>query len=330
MGHRHHAKPARDVALVKKKAIGYWEVGSRKKKPTLNKKPKLGVLAVIGPAEFKGKEISEAVLLELGVWRTRPYRESNLYSGRLPIFPMEREDYQRWAPKLFKYLVERSSEQIATRKCDWDNPFYVKMTKHFIGKQRRGVIWLDKKEPVPPGVRFSASVHDELLIRDLYYAELFLNKKLAEQLAKLGRYIDKLLSFHRKGSAKYDISRLGNSQFFSEAKTALGQWPRYLQIETLLHHLPGKRKNFFFVELCQMMGFSSRMVSSPERTMAEWALDGAKKRLGDIQLRLVWPKGKVWNANARQGGLQFVVFEVFPPKPPNYVGNHPHWDEVPF
>jgi hypothetical protein len=278
-----------------------------------NKRPRLGVLAVVGPGMTpRGIPLNEAVLLEVGYRKTRPYQparkpyrrvdEPHEIPPRKKWCALNEEQYQKVGPWLFEELQFRVDEltsewkgttyPVPTRQTYWTNRGG-KMTVDTTWKKggKRLVYW-------PRGLRFSASKHDELLLRDLYWAEMEGNSHIKQWLRGLARFLDKRLKPYRGKSRTY----MAHWQGLKDVRHVLeaSSLPHYLKIEMLryLPHQKNGQQNWFYDVLCDILEWNG--TPTRERQLASLALPGVKRRIKDTQLRIK----KAVNGH--------VVFEIFP------------------
>jgi hypothetical protein len=280
--------------------------------PHHNRRARLGVLAVVGPGVTShGVALGDAVLLEVGYRKTRPYQPANKpwrRNGEPRQVPKRRkwctlteEQYLHFGPWLFEELQDR----VDVLTGEWKGTTYPVPTRQTYWTSRGGKMTVDTtwknggKRLVywPRGLRFSVSVHDEFLLRDLYWAEMESNSHVRQWLQGLARFIDKRLKPYRDKSRAY----MGHWQGLKDVKHVLetSSLPHYLKIE-MLRYLPHKKgqQNPFYDLLCDILEWNG--TPTRERQLASLALPGVKRRIKDTQLRIK----KAVNGH--------VVFEIFP------------------
>lgn len=275
-------------------------------KKSKSKKPRLSVIAVVGSGKFAGVSYERALLLEIGLGRGRPYQkvEFNAEKGgelsRRKWFSLTPEQYRAIAPHLFSLLKEIAEEQMAK----WKNgPFYDVVVKRVFFSRKLGEhIERRKTLSYPRGVRFTASVADDFLVKDIYWAEMNLNKRVQVKMSRTASAVQHFLRpYFTKRPAKKDIWSV---RAFKRAKYALthSSLPRHLKVEMFFRHLrgyehyPGTRHPYW-EELAELIHWDGD--KSPKyRELALASLSGQKDRLCEIQLEVSR------NSN-------YVVFEVF-------------------
>jgi len=324
---------ARDVTRVKRHALGLclldgFEDGLEPEFIPCDE-PRLNVLAVIGPARKGGFRFEEALLLELGLHRTRPYRKAEgaaltkqelrlrrknrnrFRSGRhVPMrrkwFTLTKQQYLAVAPHLFRFLQEHVDERVGrweiTQKFE---PFWRKVPRYIVGRHGQ-IHYTEIAAHHERGIRFSVSTADRSLISDIYWAELWWNARLMYQLLGLARFISLCLRDHRYTRLPGDgflgfwqlpaIERVRAALKRAMQRRGAGRLPRYLLAEMIRRFLPPDSRRFRDV-LAQMIGWNGK--ETWEYKTAARALPNPESRIGYIRIRVI----------ARR--RRYIVFEVF-------------------
>lgn len=320
----------RDVKLVKENAVRIFKIHKDGSIDIIdNENFRLEVVAVIGPYKDEKWDLEEALLLEVGLNRTRPYNECNIppslrkegeprnFTIRYHGLHLTPEQYQLVAPHIFEYLESRAAAQVSSRKDGWQ-PYKVKalgkhnssdhLHKPFLG--RRGKLVTAKlKYEVPPLVRFSARMTDRLFVSDIYWAELFGNQKVQDQLKGLGNEIQTLLDTALKKTQTtpkdwrknklFNLAMIKFDRFTISYGDSLGRDRSYLQKILLRDHV-GER-HYFFDEIATRLAWVWDEPIKEEQSALQ-ALPDPELRLNGIQI-------KVWRIIKNQ-----LTFDVFPRK----------------
>lgn len=164
---------------------------------------RLNVIAVIGPAIFKGREIEKALLLEVGIGKTRPYhRSKGVNNGqKLPEIPKRRKlfgltakQYRLVAPALLGLFLEIATEKVAA----WTTPPFFKAETEsvwFSAKRKKTVVSA-RKRSYPRGIWFGVLHEDVFLAADLLWAETQQNETIKRVVGGLAGFIGKRLSLY--------------------------------------------------------------------------------------------------------------------------------------
>lgn len=299
----------KDVEFAKTRALGFFRIlpdltvefeWNRAKAERVE--PMVSVLSVIGPSRGFGKEFEEALLMEVGMARARPYgyargigwkRGEKVVAGRRKWFCPTPEQYHAVAPLLFKTLQEKT-DKVAGR---W------KTTQHFLPfthqywlkreqrmEERPAVYWYTK------GVHFSASVKDPLFMADIYHAELVQNWTLRGYIDGIARYFGwtfKFLKGQDEYARKFIKKHIGK-------KKILAPYHRH----ELLRNFAKPRDKENRLKLIEILGLNG---TPPEQQLAASVLPEAEKRTGQIQLRVV---------KSLDSDKDHIVFEVLPSAAP--------------
>lgn len=285
-------------------------------------KVRLDVIAVLGPARRFNRNWEEVILAEVGFRSTRPYNkvmgldrtpDEKTIPKRRKWFSLSKEQYELIAPIVFKRI-----EGFALKKVlSWekgpfsDDPFLIPSTWHFWTKRGKKfysrVSWMARKR----GIRFSVSLKDIFFIKDVYWAELNLNKDIKGgflygkgQINGLVNFIDKRINWYRS-----DRNYKGRKPF--RELTGVKQVEKILQRPSLSQHLKievvrrlrDEKKNIFSEYIADMINWDG--LESRESKLAKSVLANPKARLGNIQLRVT---------TGLETAKNYIVFEVYPQK----------------
>ena len=309
-----------DVDLVSREAqyvlILYREDGAYGVTVNRNPNGKLSVIAVSGEGTFEGVCYPLALLCEIGLRRGKPYQRpcARDASGKLILwrrtwFALTFEQYQAAAPHIFSILQKITDE--TSRAWLFGNrksPRNVFVPIQRWNRKKRSVEAASKKVGYLNGVRFSVLPKEEFLIRDLYWAEAFLNKDIA-------RITEGLVHFIGQSLAPYMKRRPNRKDFFSLRRTkrlkesVLGSsLPFHLKCQLLkdfFSHHPDQRwaryPHPYWNELCSILHWDGQAMPPECELLGVRAGDDPEVRLGDIQTRIL----------QRPNGYQYFVFEVY-------------------
>ena len=295
----------------------------------VNEHARLEVIAVIGPAEnssdfFEGP-CGEVILMEIGMNRTRPYKEVHIpadqklpddplcFWTRFDKFQITPFQYNLAAPFIFNFLEERAAMQISTRKRGWD-PYKInsyglkdKITIPVLKKNNGRLTQVNVTYGKFPKVRYTVSLLDELIVNDLYWAELCANEFIYKNLHGMGKYMQRMLS--KALRARKAPKNWFSNNYYSAAIHHLDRFIRspedkvrnrkYLQKLVLRDHIG--RLNYFYDEIAQYLDWDD---SEPieEEVHALNALPNPQDRVRGVQIQ-IWRKFN---------GL--LAFDVYPRK----------------
>lgn len=309
-----------DVDLVSCEAqyvlILYKEDGMYDVTVKRNPNGKLSVIAVIGEGTFEGVCYPLAVLCEIGLRRGKPYQRpyARDASGKLILwrrtwFALTFEQYRAVAPRIFSILQGITDETsrawlFGNRK----NPRAVSLPIKRWNRKKRSVETVSKTVKYLNGVRFSILPKEEFLIRDLYWAEAFLNEDIA-------RITEGLVHFIGQSLAPYMKRRPNRKDFFSLRRTRRmkesvlsSSLPLHLKIELLKdffsrHPDPqwAAYPHPYWEELCSILHWDGETMPPECELLGVRVGDDPGIRLGNIQTRIL----------QRPNGYQYFVFEVY-------------------
>ncbi len=308
---------ARDVRVVEQEAIGVFEIFPDWVEFVENKSPRLGVLAVVGPGKGFGRRFEKVLLLEMGVSRGRPYHPAKGLKRQLgqpeinkrrKWFSLSPEQYQLVAPFLFAKLQELTNQRESTWKTSAfsGDPFILPTPRYYWSRHQKTLFETVSYQPQPKGVRFSASREDEVLLRDIYWAEKHLNSYLRGKLIGLAKFIDLLLSYYQGNNWQGErFLKLQKVQWIQNVLRER-KLPAYLIKEMM--DLKDKRglpliKDSRFGEIAKKFGVEVYQEKTEEQRLAEKALPNPSQRLSEIQLRVT---------TGLEADKDYVVFEIFP------------------
>lgn len=312
-------KIERDVAIVEKNAIGTIVFAPDSQSFKLvrnNESPRLGVLAIIGPAQGFKKEFDKALLAEIGIGPTYPYHESfglNHQPGQSHIpyrrkwFDLTTQQYCLIAPAVFEFIIQTAQEKVD----NWENPdFTLKvLTKRRWSHKHKKIFEKEEWLPVPKGARFSIAREDQFFLQDIFWAELNLNQILAHKFEGIARFIDKRTDFYRiyqvyKWKRPFEKMTVRKDIEDSIRGTRKSPFPLYFK-EEIVKRLPRGEKTMFYWEIKKLFGLLSDS-QTLEQSLAKEAenLPTPERRLGNIHLRLTTGFDK---------NKDYIVFEVIPP-----------------
>lgn len=263
-----------------------------------------GTIAVIGPTRIDDLYFERAVLLEVGIGPSRPYKQGWISDGvnkrwfteRKKCFSITKGQYLVCAPIIFKYLQKIADKRVAQWKCNLDNPFFVPGTKKW-WSHREKKMYVDKASiAITPATRFSVSIEDGLILSDIFWAELEGNATLKKYLKGLTGFIDKRLKRNRQEGYR-DFSKLKAAE---DARSALSRIPFYMKVEIMerFFEKTASRINTYN-DLATMIGWD--FSQTKERRLADAALPDCGQRVGEMQVRIT---------GGLDNGKDYIVFEV--------------------
>lgn len=255
--------------------------------------PLLNVVAVVGAGAVNGKEFDEALLQEVGLGRSKPYAAA--FVGRVHTTHRRAwarptaEQYAAYAPELFRLLQRHVDEQVARWKCGPENPFYLPTARQFWFRKGRTLETDTKKRPQLRGLSFAVDARDGPLLRDVLWAERHMNPHLQRYLTGLAKFIDLRLKEYRKTwRRRRPFRTLRGAREVKETVECRSWLAPHHRIDLLQEYLPRGRKNEFFWELCQLLGWTGeRTFEAEARDTA--AMTAPAARLGEVRpvLRVV-------------------------------------------
>lgn len=259
------------------------------------------VIAVIGPGFLRGDVVCsqrvfrQALLLEVGIWRGRPYRKAFVSKDRPSItyrrqwFSLTQEQWSYVAPILSNLLAERVQQQTATWLAGThQKPFFIR------GGRRRRINGRTVSEtravfPIVSGLRVSVPLSPgtpSLVLDDFWWSDF---EWWRERVELFSRYIDKALNRRTISFAAKEVSK--------------SRIPTYLlarMIEARANDLAADHRsrirwmeleNYVREWLSQEMPHSGQNTNPP----------GARHRLREIETRFL------------RSNHHYAVFEVYAP-----------------
>ncbi|OGZ32435.1 MAG: hypothetical protein A2V69_02340 [Candidatus Portnoybacteria bacterium RBG_13_40_8] len=313
---------AKDVRIVKKEARIIFRISPDERliETIENKNPRLDLIAIVGPTWEFNRGWKEVLLAEIGISRTRPYHEarglnrkneeSNIPKRRKWFF-LSPHQYQLIAPMIFKKIEGLAYERV----CLWEkgpfstDPFKLPSIRHYWLRSAKTLYVNDYWMSRISGARFTVSLRDVFIIRDICWAEANLNRYLRKVLRGLVNFIDLRLNWYKfsyKGRRPFrtldgtkQVEERLKSRFFTKHPHLLWE---------VIRRLKEEKENKYWLHLAEMIAWTIR--EPEERKMAFMAvshpyLSHPRTRLGDIQLLVTTEISK------KKG---YIVFEVFPRK----------------
>lgn len=322
----------RDISIVRNRARFLIEITDEGTKILTNKEWTLNIIAVLGPAEKEGEIIfKEAVLLEIGIGRTRPYARTKIAQNdaRKKIFFLTKEQYLAIRPALFWIFLSSSAD----RMKNWKKlTVGVKKKKVYFSnrgrycskeKMKKNVLIVEGWEMESlKGVRFSVSKRDEYLLSDIFNLELKKNPSIERKLKgisgmiyySLKRYVDKFRSPSELNSrVKFDSSGIN-----AVVETLKNSNPLPHHLQYILSYKKMKKKELFLSIASYVLG-EDRWVLEREVIQAGegMSLMVGRDPLG-LQIRTIkekcYYKKSAEKKKRKMKKREFVVFEVAIPE----------------
>ncbi len=323
-----------------------------------NQGARLNVVAVIGPSIFEGSEIREAVLLEVGIGRTRPYSRSQGKNNgqklseiprRRKCFSLSPKQYRFIAPALFGLLSKIAADKVAA----WETPpfFRAEIESFWFSTRRKRTLANPRTRAYPRGVWFTVLREDAFLASDLLWAERqnkILNRILDGLVGFIGKRLSPYLGKRRRRGVKLKHGGRGKPRTVSgwtgkksfdklvgvrecQEAVARAKLPDYLRRALATKF---NARNLGHPLLCLII--SDIICPPPEKTKEERLLETAL---------LPGPRGRIprnlqvamFKRLTPQGNSR-LIFELFPFATPEAWAeykekmreNNPDYSEVPF
>lgn len=247
----------------------------------------------------------EALLCEIGLGKSRPYREGwhtkegvRTYIAKRREVPLAIPNYESIGRRLLLLLQEFVDERVS----EWKSlGFYLPHTKNHMSRRQKTYLRSVKYKPVVRGVRFSVPIESEIA-RDLAWAELYENKDLVDSLSGLARYIDLTLTHHYVRRKQWRGKTFFRNLVHVKECVAQIQ-ERKLKarhLERLFDLYPGGAKSSFLPHLKYLFGING--ARSPERMLADRASAGVHERVKGLKVEVI-------SLNTHHG---YLVAEIFP------------------
>lgn len=263
-----------------------------------------GTIAIIGPCS-NGALHEEALLCEIGLGKSRPYREGwHIVDGvRRCIpprysapFPIPR--YELIGRELFLLMQTLVDERVSQWKT---MGFYLPHSKNHLSRHQKAYLRSVQYKPVIRGVRFSVPIESQIA-QDLAWAELFANSALTESLSGFARYIDLTLTHH------YVHRKQWKGRTFFRDLTHVQECVDQIKkrrlkvrhLERLFELYPGGKTSPFLPHLKYLFGINGEY--SPERMLANAATAGVQERVKGLTVEIT-------RVEPRHG---YLVVEIFP------------------
>lgn len=312
---------AKDVEIVKKWGRVILEISPDETKIEIseNPNPRLNILVVIGPSEGFGRKWDKVLLLEIGISRTRPYHEArglnrkneeSSIPERRKWFSLSPYQYQLVGPIVFKIIERLAFERVRNWKRGPFSkyPFKLRTPHRYWSRRQKKLFESDGSNRLyreqPKGARFTASLKDEFLIRDICWAELNLNLRLKRHIKGLVNFIDLRLNWY-KHSYRYKRPFL-QLKGAKEVQSILqkSSLSRHLIFEAICR-LRDEKRNQFSPYLFDMVGWRGRGIEEKKLSLLAESLPDShpRQRLEGIQLMITTDLGEK---------KDYIVFEVFP------------------
>lgn len=266
------------------------------------------VIAIVGAGRFEQMDFEKAVLCLINVGGNRPDRKKRRpclrnYGlekiGQRKWFSMSQEQYLAVAPILFRELLRYATARIR----NWKNPLAYSKVK----VKMRGVEIKMNFSPKNRGFCFAVSSKERYLMQDLCLAEMYLNEKAKKLIDGLAFSIKgRLQPYLRERPATKDMWRLKSLAPIKSALLRHAVSRGHLLIEMMRRHFTPQYP--YWDDLIQVLGWNGTE-ESERKKLASMALPDPKRRLGDIQLRIVKIRQRAWKGDKK------IVFMVHPPTP---------------
>jgi len=314
----------RDVNIVKREAR--FIIKLPELKVIENPRPRLGVIAIIGPGKYLGMRYGEVELDEIGIGKTYPWHraqrpKSLLTDGEIetipdrhPWFSLSEDQYILVAPVVFELIQRITNRQTEQRKSG-ENGYMIDIgwARYF---RYHGKLEAQKsRKNFLRGKRFSVSFKSRFL-PDVYWAELNLNWIIQKHSQRIIRQVYNCFSRYQT-LPRRDFSKLAATR--NSLKLIAGSSlcnARYLLAEAFARY-PHK-KTPFFSHIASLVSQNAGV--SRERHLADAALKlpgSPRARLNGIQLEvttgLFGSKFNAYHASKYKKARprDYIVFEVF-------------------
>jgi len=274
----------------------------------------LSVIAVVGPGMFQGRTYGEAVLLEVGVSRGRPYSEANrpvetVHRGEHRQIPKRRkwfflteEQYRAVAPVLFRIIREMTRARVGKWKRGVPGrpaKIYRSVTRY--SHRRHKLETRRELVAVMNGARFSVAYVDRPLMADTLWAENALSQVPRSKILRTARMLGLLTSRYRPSKRTgYKQSRrtfgkgFWKLQFAQTAKKLIARLLPHERIR-LTQEIEGNGGNgkkppvrFFRDRILEAIGRPNRVFS----LALNGVLSEPEERVGGTYIRVVAKNGR--------------------------------------
>lgn len=293
---------AADVARVERHAahVVYLNGGV---KVLDNPSPRINVIAVVGPGQAFGQNFEQAVLLEVGIFRARPWQEVEGIPRRRSWCSLNPEQYLEVAPALFGVLQSMTNQRVRMWRRKAESPVYLTMRQAYFYRYLRAK---SRRFSMKKGCRFSVSRRDIPLLADLYWATLYGLE--SRKIIGFGRYAETLLVMSRgkKNRAEAIEDLTLEVQDRLNRGHGEGSWPRCQLWAARKYGRKTRRYGIRILEHFLRGQLDWQGEEMPEEVLASRVLHGVKKRVAKIHIRDI--------SGTRQTDAQkpYVVFEMLP------------------
>ena len=303
-----------DIRLIKKEAVFVIKINENGNLEWChrNKEGRLSVIAIIGPTQQFNRSFNEAVLLEIGLKRGKPYHEAfiaNRKSGNEPLtlhkrrqwFSLSPEQWLKVRGPIFSLLQEITNERVNKWKCGPNNPYYIRTPKHRWTIRGKKMIKTESKKPYLSGIRFSIALKDQMFIKFVYWLEIYFNKNLQKHLKGMANFIDKRLAPYRWNGHKRKFSKLGGARDILKSFNSQKKLPEYLMAK-MIEKLPNGEKNRFYYDIIDLFCLTKDKIPVEDK-LAKSALVSGNFNLSPA------PQVRVTTGLNRK--KDHIVFELF-------------------
>lgn len=267
-----------------------------------NPEGRLNILAVVGPGikPLNGcPPVKEALLLELGFRKARPYESTIHVKRRVKQFVLSPEQYLLVAEHVWRELEERVEEAVKKWRCP---TFNLSTRRQFYRRSRNEVVSNTRQKNCIRGLRFSLDIRDKLFFADLCWAERHLCEQVKNELAWLGKTVESCFSKNKVPLSPTRFKRLKGYKTLREV-FASREIPDHLLPEILMN-LSNWQHHPHIYNLADSDLFLWNFNPNEMMKAREVALPGQINRLGNVQVR-------IRNYNPLKGQ---VISEFFPSK----------------
>jgi hypothetical protein len=307
----------RDVELVKEGArfVLFILPDAKKVQIVENNDPRLDVFAIIGPSYGFGRHWDEVLLTEIGISRTRPYNEarglarqleqSNIHERR-KWFSLSQQQYQLVAPIIFKMMDVRAERIISFWKTgSIENGFRIRTRSSWWSNHRKKLSFKSLYYAVPRGIRFNVSLKDEFFVRDVFWAEMNLNKRIKNQINGLAGFISKRLNWYNKKGNYYGKRDVVDLIGYQEVKECIQNCYlnrfSHLRVELAKKLKQDRRIISFFPRLADIFQWYGEETEESRLASSASQIPFLAERLGEIQILVTTDLSKKHD---------FITFEV--------------------
>jgi hypothetical protein len=312
-------KIRKDVKEVEKSAAFVMEISSEGR-PILirqNHQPGVRVFAIVGPPQnfipnvdgmvvSIARDFEKVILAELGLGRARPYHEamrigrrhgeSYEVAGRHKWFVLNPEQYQNIAPGVFDMLRKIAFTKATNRKWGEHSCFgrpysYSFLRKNWSGRKGKFISLDSSFRDAEHGTRFSVSIKDEYFLRDIFWAEKYLNPAYDKRVITFSTLLNAVVN----GCG-------GDIKLIQEA-LAIPHGLLKHSLREVIIRLREKKHNRYWKTIAKMIGWENPETETAEQRLIRSVLPNPRDRFGDINLRIT---------RGLDDGRDYISFNVFP------------------